>query len=128
MRAVGRKAEWRGNQGRGKGPHQALQAYPARPATPSALLASAQDDGGAVHCRFCGKAFHGRYAKYNLKRHLMIHRGEKPFVCPYCPHRANQKGNLKYHILSVHPGRAAAQGAPADQADLGPKHENFASS
>ncbi|XP_047499997.1 broad-complex core protein-like isoform X9 [Penaeus chinensis] len=109
-------------------PHQALQAYPARPATPPALLASAQDDGGAVHCRFCGKAFHGRYAKYNLKRHLMIHRGEKPFMCPYCPHRANQKGNLKYHILSVHPGRAAAQGTPADQADLGPKHENFASS
>ncbi|MPC10544.1 Zinc finger protein 516 [Portunus trituberculatus] len=52
-----------------------------------------------------------------MKRHLMIHRGEKPFLCPYCPHRANQKGNLKYHILSVH------QGLPGDAQYLATKEQ-----
>ena len=38
----------------------------------------------------------------NLKRHMMIHWGEKPYHCPFCPHRSNQKGNLKTHILKAH--------------------------
>ncbi|CAL4062498.1 unnamed protein product [Meganyctiphanes norvegica] len=53
-------------------------------------------------CQVCGKGFQGRYAKYNLKRHLMIHRGEKPFTCMMCPYRTNQKGNLKNHVWTVH--------------------------
>ncbi|XP_066964703.1 longitudinals lacking protein, isoforms H/M/V-like isoform X12 [Macrobrachium rosenbergii] len=73
------------------------------------LSASPQEENSNISCRFCGKSFQGRYGKYNLKRHVMIHRGEKPFQCPYCPHRANQKGNLKYHILSVHPGQQTPQ-------------------
>ncbi|XP_063865744.1 longitudinals lacking protein, isoforms H/M/V-like isoform X10 [Scylla paramamosain] len=81
--------------------HQQQQQQ--RPLAPHSSTAS-EDEQFKVNCRFCNKAFHGRYSKYNMKRHLMIHRGEKPFLCPYCPHRANQKGNLKYHILSVHHG------------------------
>lgn len=94
----------------------------------SAMGSPVQEEMTDVNCRFCSKTFHGRYAKYNLKRHLMIHRGEKPFVCPYCPHRANQKGNLKYHILSVHPGLPATQVlTPVDGMDGIAKNENFAS-
>lgn len=104
------------------------QQYQHSPA-PSATMSTVQEELTDVNCWFCSKTFLGRYAKYNLKRHLMIHRGEKPFVCPYCPHRANQKGNLKYHILSVHPGHLAVQfTTPVDGIDDKTKNENLASS
>nr|XP_045608128.1 broad-complex core protein isoforms 1/2/3/4/5-like isoform X7 [Procambarus clarkii] len=103
--------------------------YQHSPAPSTAMVSPVQEELTDVNCRFCSKPFHGRYAKYNLKRHLMIHRGEKPFVCPYCPHRANQKGNLKYHILSVHPGLPASQVlTPMDDMDVTAKNENYASS
>ena len=53
-------------------------------------------------CPVCGKEFHGVRQRRNLKRHMMIHWGEKPYHCPFCPHRSNQKGNLKTHILKAH--------------------------
>ncbi|XP_042224513.1 longitudinals lacking protein, isoforms F/I/K/T-like isoform X10 [Homarus americanus] len=117
-------------------PHQQQQQQQQHPqqyqhsgAPSTTVVSPVQEDLTNVICRFCGKTFHGRYAKYNLKRHLMIHRGEKPFVCPFCPHRANQKGNLKYHILSVHPGQPATQiMMPGDDMDDATKNENFASS
>lgn len=55
------------------------------------------------HCDLCGKVFRGEYNKSNLKQHMSIHRGEKPFKCPLCPHRSNRKNNLKVHVLTVHP-------------------------
>ncbi|MPC10538.1 Zinc finger protein 536 [Portunus trituberculatus] len=50
-------------------------------------------------CHLCRKTFHGRYQKYNLKRHMSIHAGEKPFSCPFCHHRTNQKYNMQQHLL-----------------------------
>lgn len=61
---------------------------------------------GILQCPLCGTAFHGDYRKRNLKQHMSIHRGEKPFFCPYCPHKSNRKSNLKVHITAVHLGRA----------------------
>nr|XP_027211434.1 broad-complex core protein isoforms 1/2/3/4/5-like [Penaeus vannamei] len=68
-------------------------------------------------CPLCGKEFHGVRQRRNLKRHLMIHWGEKPFHCPFCPHRSNQKSNLKTHILKAHHVQIAAHGEPKGQAD-----------
>ena len=73
------------------------------------------DENYNMSCEYCGKAFQGRYAKYNLKRHMIIHRGEKPFSCPYCPHSANQKVNLKGHINRFHPEKINLNGSTIKQ-------------
>merc|ERR1712142_172323 len=39
-----------------------------------------------ITCPFCFRQF---YKKSHFMRHYYIHTGEKPFKCPYCPHRAN---------------------------------------
>ena len=61
-----------------------------------------QRDGSGLQCCVCGKIFTGDYCKSNLRQHMTIHRGEKPFQCPYCNHASNRKNNLKMHIKFVH--------------------------
>lgn len=50
-------------------------------------------------CSLCGKGFQ---SPKDLRRHIMTHTGEKPYLCPYCNHRANQKSNMKSHMMCVH--------------------------
>lgn len=54
---------------------------------------------GGFECFFCGKRF--MYPK-DVKRHVRIHTGEKPYACSICPYKAAQKGNVKLHMISIH--------------------------
>lgn len=54
-------------------------------------------------CNICGKQFlPGPSLKQKMERHLMTHSGEKPFLCPECPHRCSRKDSLKVHIARMH--------------------------
>uniref|UniRef100_A0A4W5KWJ4 Zinc finger protein 516 n=1 Tax=Hucho hucho TaxID=62062 RepID=A0A4W5KWJ4_9TELE len=48
-------------------------------------------------CGLCGRSFP---LLSSLSQHMRRHTGEKPYKCPYCEHRAAQKGSLKVHIRS----------------------------
>lgn len=85
-------------------PTKASLAGSANKSKTQNLASSEQQDSQTSHqegltCSFCGKWF--LYPK-DVKRHVRIHTGEKPFACTLCPYRAAQKGNVKQHMISVH--------------------------
>ncbi|XP_068179625.1 zinc finger protein 516-like isoform X2 [Antennarius striatus] len=51
----------------------------------------------AYDCNICGRSFP---FLSSLSQHMRRHTGARPYKCPYCDHRASQKGNLKVHIRS----------------------------
>lgn len=58
------------------------------------------DDGSkalSFDCNVCGRSFP---FQSSLSQHMRRHTGVRPYKCPYCDHRASQKGNLKVHIRS----------------------------
>lgn len=50
-------------------------------------------------CTICNKHFRGAA---NLKRHLMVHSGEKPHLCSLCGLRFNRRSRLNEHIQRTH--------------------------
>lgn len=62
-------------------------------------LAEGEDDKlpGAYDCTICQRSFP---FLSSLSQHMRRHTGVRPYKCPYCDHRASQKGNLKVHIRS----------------------------
>ena len=58
----------------------------------------------------------GRGGQSSLSQHMRKHTGEKPYKCPYCDHRAAQKGNLKIHIRG-HRAGTLTQGREPEAAE-----------
>ena len=50
-------------------------------------------------CYICGKGF-SKLSLFNI--HIRVHTGERPFACKICNYKANQKGNMKRHMMNVH--------------------------
>ena len=46
-------------------------------------------------CKFCNKRYS---SKHNLKRHMKLHSGSKPFQCSYCKKSFAQKRTLTNHL------------------------------
>ena len=54
---------------------------------------------GQFGCPFCPKM--AKNSK-DMKRHIMIHTGEKPFSCEFCEFRCNTSSNLYSHMRKFH--------------------------
>jgi len=50
--------------------------------------------GEKVACKQCGKTFRD---SHNLKNHMSVHTGLRPFVCAICPSAFSQKSDLMKH-------------------------------
>ena len=48
-----------------------------------------------VSCEFCS---YKSLNKSDLKRHRMVHTGERPFKCQYCPYSSTRQYNLDKHM------------------------------
>ena len=50
-------------------------------------------------CPYCPKEMKH---STNMRRHIMIHTGEKPLSCQLCDYSANQRSHLSYHMKNYH--------------------------
>lgn len=52
-----------------------------------------------LQCKVCGKYL---TTPYGLTNHLMVHEGQKPFICYVCNHAFTKQWNLKTHLQNRH--------------------------
>lgn len=79
------------------------------------------ENSGAYDCNICGRSFP---FLSSLSQHMRRHTGARPYKCPYCDHRASQKGNLKVHIRSHKLGTLSSHHSNEDE-DGGAEEEEM---
>ncbi|XP_077419367.1 uncharacterized protein LOC144050185 [Vanacampus margaritifer] len=79
---------------RGKAANAHRNATNKLPDTPSEIKDKDGDAGNRCSCSHCGKTF---VNKYGLKKHLILHTGEKRFRCSDCGKRFTWKVHLITH-------------------------------
>lgn len=67
---------------------------------------------GTYDCNICGRSFP---FLSSFSQHMRRHTGARPYKCPYCDHRASQKGNLKVHIRSHKLGTLSSHHSNEDE-------------
>ena len=50
-------------------------------------------------CIYCDKVMKN---SRDMKRHIMVHTGEKPISCDYCEFTCNSQGSMSRHIQNRH--------------------------
>jgi len=71
----------------------AAEGDPNNPGTPI------QIGQGLWGCPFCQKV---SKRAFNIKTHILVHTGEKPFPCPDCDLKCTTKANLQNHQRNMH--------------------------
>ncbi|KAE8747843.1 hypothetical protein FOCC_FOCC005455 [Frankliniella occidentalis] len=73
-----------------------------------------------VRCEACGRLYNHRASYYCHRKYEC---GKEPqFQCPYCPQRSKRIGNLKKHVLTVHPGQPPWKPEPDWRYRARPRH------
>uniref|UniRef100_A0A3B4XYL2 Zinc finger protein 516 n=1 Tax=Seriola lalandi dorsalis TaxID=1841481 RepID=A0A3B4XYL2_SERLL len=75
---------------------------------------------GTFDCNVCGRSFP---FLSSLSQHMRRHTGARPYKCPYCDHRASQKGNLKVHIRSHKLGTLSSHHSNEDDEGVAEEEE-----
>lgn len=57
------------------------------------------EHGNSKHCAVCSQSFSSKAA---LRRHFLIHSGERPYKCHVCSRGFTQSSSLKRHIQNLH--------------------------
>lgn len=60
-----------------------------------------QRDVSTYLCPFCRSV--SFMSMSDLRRHVRIHTGEKPYACPFCQYRAKRTTHLQDHMRRKHP-------------------------
>lgn len=57
---------------------------------------------GQTNCPFCLRKF---ACNQDVRKHVVVHSGERPYPCKGCGKSFSHNGNLQLHIQTAHPGK-----------------------